>query len=260
MQNSMYTGVFASLTSEHRMAMISNNLANVNTAGYKADALAFKDTMINFAHDYIREPLEHLRSDPLFPEASLRARTRIADRQTDFSQGSMVYSGNPLDIAIVGEGFYRVQTPNGEFLTRSSSLMKGADGTLMTSQGFAVQGTGGSIVIPPGAGNVQVTSDGRISANNAEIGQLAVVSIANMQNLDKVGNNLYKIPDNTEFTNPIENGTMVSQGYTEAANVNAVYEMVNMIEVQRTFEAHQKVMSTADSIDRELINRVSRPK
>lgn len=68
MQNSLYTGLFASLTTEHRMAMISNNLANVNTAGYKSDALAFKDTMIHFAHDFIREPLENLRSEPLFPE------------------------------------------------------------------------------------------------------------------------------------------------------------------------------------------------
>ncbi|MDE5681705.1 MAG: flagellar basal body protein, partial [Mailhella sp.] len=75
MQNSLYTGLFASLTTEHRMAMISNNLANVNTAGYKSDALAFKDTMIHFAHDFIREPLENLRSEPLFPEQCLRART-----------------------------------------------------------------------------------------------------------------------------------------------------------------------------------------
>ena len=89
MQNAMFSGVFAALTSEHRMAVISNNLANVNTSGYKADKLAFKDTMQHYAHDFIREPLENLRSKPLFPEAQLRSRVRLAVGETDFSQGSM---------------------------------------------------------------------------------------------------------------------------------------------------------------------------
>ena len=88
MQNAMFSGVFAALTSEHRMAVISNNLANVNTSGYKADKLAFKDTMQHYAHDFIREPLENLRSKPLFPEAQLRSRVRLAVGETDFSQGS----------------------------------------------------------------------------------------------------------------------------------------------------------------------------
>ena len=82
MQNAMFSGVFAALTSEHRMAVISNNLANVNTSGYKADKLAFKDTMQHFAHDFIREPLENLRSKPLFPESRLRSRVRLAIPET----------------------------------------------------------------------------------------------------------------------------------------------------------------------------------
>ena len=126
MQNAMFSGVFAALTSEHRMAIISNNLANVNTVGYKADTVAFKDTMIHFAHDFIREPLENLRSKPLFPEAQQRARVRLAVEKTDFTQGGMQYTGNPLDIAITGEGFFRIQTPNGDFLSRNGAFCQNA--------------------------------------------------------------------------------------------------------------------------------------
>lgn len=259
MQNALYTGLFASLTTEHRMAMISNNLANVNTAGYKADALAFKDTMIHFAHDFIREPLENLRSEPLFPEQCLRARTRIATKETDFSQGSMQFTGNQLDIAIVGEGFYRVQAPQGEYLTRSSAFTKGPDGTLMTKQGYPVQGIGGNIVLPANSRNIHVTQDGAIFADGVEVGQLDVVTVEDPQQLKKVGNNLYGVPEGMALQNVLDGeGTMVSQGYTESANVNVVYEMVNMIEVQRMFEAQQKVMSTANEVDKQAISTVGK--
>lgn len=261
MQNAMFSGLFGSLTTEHRMAMISNNLANVNTSGYKPDNLAFRDTMIHFAHDYIREPLENLRSEPLFPEQCLRARTRIATKVTDFSQGSMEYTGNQLDIAIVGDGFYRVNTPHGEFLTRTSAFTKGPDGTLMTPQGYALQGTAGDIVLPNNARNIHLAIDGRIYADGDLIGQVDVVSLEDPQTLDKVGTNLYAAPEGTAFFDPRAEGqTKLSQGYTEASNVNAVYEMVKMIEVQRYFEAQQKVMQTADSVDKTTTGQVGKSK
>lgn len=261
MDNAMFTGVFASLTTEHRMAMISNNLANVNTAGYKPDSLAFRDTMIHFAHDFIREPLENLRSEPLFPEQCLRSRTRIATKVTDFSQGSMQYTGNKLDIAIVGEGFYRVDTPHGEFLTRTSTFTKGPDGTLMTPQGYRVQGTNGNITIPNNASNIHLDIEGRMYADGEEIAQLDIVNLADPQTLDKVGTNLYSAPEGTVFFDPRADGqTKLSQGYTEASNVNAVYEMVKMIEVQRFFEAQQKVMQTADSVDKTSTGQIGKSK
>jgi len=256
----MYSALFASLSSEHRMASISNNLANVNTAGYKANTASFTDTMIHFAHDFIREPLENVRSEPMFPEASLRSRTRIAVEETDFTQGSLVYSGNSLDVAIVGEGFFRVQTPQGEFLTRNGAFSQNSDGTLTTQQGYAVLGDGGPIVIPQGARHLNITSEGVIMADGAAVGTIAIATIGPIQSLDKVGQNLYRVPEGIALEDPRAQGTIVNQGYTESANVNIVYEMVNMIEVQRNFEAQQKVMSTADTVDKEVINRVGRPK
>ncbi len=250
MQNSMFSGVFGALTTEHRMATISNNLANANTTGYKPDTVSFKNTMIYFAHDFISEPLENLRSEPLFPEASLRSRTRIGEQETDFSQGSMEYTGNKFDLAIVGEGFFKVQTPTGEFLTRAGNFTKGPDGNLMTQQGFTVSSGGGPINIPQTARNVQINGEGRIFADGAEVGQIELVTVEDLQSLKKVGSNLYKAPEDAAFSDPRTTGTTkVSQGYTEASNVNPVYEMVKMIEVQRYFEAQQKIITTADQID-----------
>ena len=136
MQNAMFSGLFAALSSEHRMNNIANNLANVNTAGYKADKLSFKDTMEHFAHDFIKEPLATVRSEPLFPDSKLLARTRLAVAMTDFSQGALQRTDNPLDFAISGEGFFKVQSPDGEeYFTRNGSFTLNAAGTIVTNQG-----------------------------------------------------------------------------------------------------------------------------
>lgn len=260
MQDAMFSGMFAALTSEHRLAIISNNLANVNTSGFKADTVAFKDTMQHFASDFIREPLANLRSEPLFPESQLRARTRLAVQKTDFTQGGMQYTGSPLDMAITGDGFFRIDTPNGQFLSRNGNFCQNADGTLVTKQGWPVLGTGGPIQIPENTRNIHVNSEGRVFADGTEVGQFDITALDKPEALEKIGGNLYRLISGSTAVemDPRENGTMVNQGYIEAANVNAVTEMVNMIEVQRTFEAHQKIMQSADAVDREAITRIGR--
>ena len=260
MQDAMFSGLFAALTSEHRMAIISNNLANVNTVGYKADTLAFRDTMIHFAHDFIREPLENLRSRPLFPEAQQRARVRLAVEKTVFVQGGMKYTGNPLDIAIAGDGFFRIQTPHGDFLSRNGAFCQNADGTLVTKQGWPVLGAGGPIQIPQGTRSVQVNSEGRVFADGEEVGQFEMVGLDRPEGLEKVGANLFRLrPGSTaQETDPRQDGSLFNQGYLEDANVNPVLEMVNMIEVHRAFEAMQKIMQTSDSVDREAITKVGK--
>ncbi len=261
MQNSMFTGLFGALTAEHRMATISNNLANVNTTGYKNDKLAFKDTMIHFAHDYIREPLENLRSKPLFPEAHLLSRVRIAVGQTDFSQGPMESTGNQLDVALSGEGFFNVLTPQGTMQTRNGSFTLGSDGTLLTKQGYTVLGQGGPIVVPEGTRNIHISHDGRVFADESEVGAFQITAYDNPeQDMEKVGQNLYRAREGStpELIDPFANGLVVSQGFLEKANVNVVEEMVKMIEVQRTFEANSKVMQTANDVDKSAIERVGK--
>lgn len=257
MQEGMLSSLFGALTNEHRMNNISNNLANVNTTGYKRDVVSFKDTMQLFAHDQIMEPIANVRSKKLFPEPTHVARPRIAVSHTDFEQGSMRYTGNPLDVAISGNGFFKVRTPEGEFYTRNGNFLQTADGQLVTAMGHAVQGEGGDIALPPGE-PVQISDDGQIFSGGAQIGQLTMVTVNDLTALEKLGGNMYRLrPGSNAGEVPAEKA-YVAQGYLEASNVEVVSEMVNMIEAQRQFEAYQKVMQTSDSVDRDATQKVGR--
>ena len=262
MQAGMFSGLFAALSTEHRMNYVANNLANANTRGYKRDTVAFKDTMVSYAFDEIREPLLNLKSDPLFPEPLNASRVRLAVSKIDFAQGSMQYSGNPLDVAINGENaFFRVATPTGAFLTRNGAFVLSEDGTIMTPQGYPVQAQGGgNITIPQGTRHIQISGDGQVIADNDVIGQIALANVDNPQNLEKMGNNLYRPRQNVQVAegDAYATGGRLEQGFTEAANVEVVPEMVNMIEVQRQFEAYQKVMQTSDTLDRAATEKVGR--
>lgn len=261
MQDAMFSGVFGALTTEHRMNFIANNLANVNTSGYKRQTLAFKDTMAYYAHDEIREPLMHLKSSPLFPEAKNMARPRVAVSKTDYSQGSMEFTGNALDLCITGENaFFRVETPNGEYLTRNGHFVLSSEGNVVTPQGYPLMGTGGQITVPQGTRNIVIAGDGQVSADGANIGQVALVSVDNPQNLEKLGYNLYRNRDNVNVGegDAYAEGARIEQGFTEKSNVEVVSEMVNMIETQRQFEAYQKVMQTSDTLDRAANDKVGK--
>jgi flagellar basal-body rod protein FlgG len=258
----MFTGLFAALTAEHRMNNIANNLANVGTTGYKRDVLAFKDTMIQFAHDQIMEPICTVRSKPLFPEPQLAARVRLAVAETDYAQGSMQVTGNPLDVAIAGDGFFRYQTPRGEFLSRNGSFVLDAEGQIKTKQGWPVLSDGGGTIdIPAGTRHIHIDYEGRVFADGAEMGRFAVVTAHDKTNLEKLGGNMYRVRPGTnveELDDAYVNGALVNQGYLEAANVEVVPEMVAMIETHRFFEATQKIMQTSDAIDKEVISKVGR--
>lgn len=261
MQDAMFSGLFGALTTEHRMNIIANNLANVNTHGFKQQKLAFKDTMASYAHDELREPLMHLRSDPLFPEAKNVARPRIAVSKIDFSQGSLEFTGNALDLAISGENaFFRVQTPNGEYLSRSGHFVLSSDGTIVSPNGYPLLGDGGNLTVPAGARNIIITGDGQVSADGELVGRVSLVNVDNPQNLEKLGSNLYRARSNVdvEQDDAYAAGARVEQGFIEKANVEVVTEMVNMIETQRQFESYQKIMQISDTIDKAINDKMSK--
>ncbi len=260
MQDMMFSALFGALSTEHRMNFIANNLANVNTTGYKQDQLAFKNTMAQFAHDEIREPLANVRSKPLFPEPKNLSRTRIAVSEIDFSQGSMKFTGDPLDVAINGEGFFKVQTPAGERYTRSGHFVKGADGSMQTPQGWPLLGDGGPITIPAEARDVHIASDGQVFADGELINTITFVGLADPQALEKEGSNTYRVRPGMEAeeNDPLANGGRISQGFVETANVEVVTEMVKMIEVNRHYEAMSKIMQTSATIDKDATERVAK--
>ena len=262
MQDALFSGLFGALTTEHRMNFIANNLANVNTHGYKRDTLAFSDTMAYYAHDEIREPLMTLRSKSLFPEPKNMARSRVAVSRVDFSQGSMKYTGDPLDVAIAGENaFFRVQTPNGPYLSRNGHFVLSNDGTIMTPQGYPLQGEGGSITIPQGTRTITISGDGQVQADGVPVSRIDLVSVDNLKNLEKMGHNLFKPRTNVRVNEGdayANNRARLEQGFMEAANVEVVSEMVNMIETNRQFEMYQKVMQTSDTLDRAANEKIGR--
>lgn len=257
MRDSLMSAMFGAMSNEHRMNQIANNLANVNTTAYKKDHVAFHDTFLRFAHDQMVDARPFLRDKEMWPKADVVAKPRLSDQTTDFSQGAMRKTGNSLDFALVGEGFFKVRTPDGDFLTRSGSMQLTTGGDLITEQGFQVLGGGGPVTIPSGA-QVIIDSNGQVRANNEVVGQLELVDVDDKNQLQKIGNNLYQLdPEGTAEEIPPTDLT-VEQGFLERGNVEVVTELVAMIETQRAFQMYTKVMQGTDELDRKMITTLGR--
>ncbi|NJB66986.1 flagellar basal-body rod protein FlgG [Desulfobaculum xiamenense] len=257
MQDGMYTALFGALTQEHRMNIIANNLANVNTTGFKQDRTAFKDVFVRFAHDTIREPILHLRDKGLFPEPDYMSKVRIAESRIDFSQGSLKRSDNPLDIAISGEGFFKVRTDTGDYYTRNGHFTVSADGTVVNASGHQLLGEGGPITIE-GNARIDISPEGQLFANGEAVDTIQVVTVSDLTGLRKVGQNNFEIHPDSGATEEAATDVVVQQGFLEAPNVEVVTEMVNMIETQRSFEAYQKAIMTSKETDSKAVNEVGK--
>lgn len=258
MQDSSYSAVFGALTQQHRLDVIANNLANVNTTGFKADKLAFRDTFRRYAHDLLN-PNQTLDQKVPWPRGYVLAQPRIAERVIDLSQGSMKSTGNPLDLAIAGDAFFRVQTPGGEFLTRQGVFHRSAEGYIVDGHGNQLLGDGGPIQIPD-TGSVLVGGNGAVSVDGEVIDTISLVSVSDPKALEKMGNSLLRVrPDAGVQPLPAEDAT-VEQGFLEAANVEVVSEMVNMIEALRAFEAYQKMITGTFEQDKKAIAEVAAPR
>ncbi|MEW6006637.1 MAG: flagellar basal-body rod protein FlgF [bacterium] len=233
---------------------IANNLANVETSGYKRDEMVFEEFgsfKINRLYDEIIEtPIG--TSDPAPYVGELPKGVGIADIATIHTQGAIKETENPLDLAINGDGFFAVKTPNGEMYTRNGAFTLDKDGFLATLSGNRVL----SILNTPiqiQDANFTVTSDGTIMVGSEEIAKLKLVDFENKNNLNKIGDTLFKtdqMPQNA-FSE-------VKQGFLEASNCEPVLEMVRMIEVQRLYEANQKVALTYDELLSRSINDLGR--
>jgi len=255
MRESMYSALFGAMSNEVRLNTITNNLANVNTTGFKKDAYAFQDTFQRLATDYLTDDRQNLHAEEIWPRAYVQARPRLSGQYSDQSQGSMQATGNPLDIALVGDGYLKVRTPEGDMLTRSGSFQLASDGRLITEQGYEVLG-GGSALALPRDNKISIDSNGRITADGDDIGTLDIVNVSDPKSLEKQGKNLFKLRKGSRATEIPAEGVSVQQGYLEKSNVEIVSEMVNMMEAQRAFEINQKIMTTTDGMESLVINKV----
>lgn len=256
MRESMSSALFGAMTNEVRLDTIANNLANVNTTGFKKQAYAFHDTFQRFAHDYLTDDRANLRAEEIWPRAYVQARTRIAGQYSDNSQGPLQATGNALDVALSGSGYMKVRTPDGDMLTRNGSFQLATDGRLITEQGYEVLGGGGSPLVLPRDNKLEIDATGRISVDGTEVGALDLVDVSDPKALEPTGKNLYKIKKGSRATETPATDLTVQQGYLEKSNVEIVGEMVNMMEAQRAFEINQKIMTTTDSMESLVINKV----
>jgi flagellar basal-body rod protein FlgG len=260
-----YIGSSGMMAQQNRLDTISNNLANVDTTGYKKDiavSKAFSELMLRRLNDdgVVVNSLGSYEVGPIIGKLGLGVETN--ELYTSFEQGSFRETGINTDFALSGEGFFVVQTPYGERYTRNGNFMIGKEGILETKEGYPVLGEKGVIKIDDHIEQKKfmVNQDGILytAEDNEEIDRFKVVRFENERYLKKMGSNLYA-------TNEISGEPYIAEGnerplvvqdYLEMSNVNVVNEMVQMIEVNRAYEANQKTIQAEDSMMSTLWGRV----
>lgn len=252
------TGLDAQQT---RMTVVSNNLANVNTTGFKRDHAVFEDLL----YQTVRQPGASASQDSLLPSGlNLGTGVRVVATEKLHSQGNVAQTENPLDMGIQGRGFFEVVLPDGSSAyTRDGSFQTNSQGQLVTATGLTVQP---GINIPQGSTNLTVGNDGTVSvlapgSNVAtQIGSIQLVDFINPTGLQPRGENLFSETASSGSPQPSTpglNGTgTVLQGWLETSNVNIVEELVNMIETQRAYEINSKAIETADGMMQYINNNL----
>ncbi len=253
MINSLWISKTGMQAQQTQLDVISNNMANVSTNGFKRASAVFEDLMYQNLRQVGAADTEQ-NNLPTGLQVGLGVRTVATSRQ--FSQGSLQQSGNQLDIAINGQGFLQVTLPDGTTgFTRDGSLQVDSQGRLVTSSGLAIAG---DITVPAEAQSVTIGSDGVVTAKvpgNAQpqqLGNIELASFINPAGLEPKGQNLYT--ETVASGNPVTGapgtaglGTLM-QGYVETSNVNVVQELVTMIQTQRAYEMNSKAIQTSDQM------------
>lgn len=249
MENALLIGLSRQMVLERQMDVVANNVANVNTNGFKADKSLFEEYLRTGAHED-----NFVSSD--------RAVSYVLDRGTfkDFAQGPTEQTKNPLDLAIDGGGFLVVQTAAGERYTRDGGLQINNQGQLVTAAGDPVIGTSGPIVFQPTDHDISIAADGNITVleglNRIDSvrGKLRVVNFADAQKLLKDGSNLYSA--GTAAAQP-DTASKIRQGFIEKSNVNSVTEMSRMIEVTRTYTQIATLLQQQSDLHRSAIEKLA---
>ena len=250
MENTLLIGLSRQMTLERQMDVVANNVANVNTTGYKADKSLFEEYLTSGAH-----------------EDNFSGRDRrvsyVTDRATyhDLSQGRVEETKNPLDIAIDGKGFLVVQTPGGERYTRDGNLQINAQGQLVTASGYPVLGNSGPIVFQSTDKEISINAEGGVSVlegvNRIDSirGKLRIVSFAQPQKLTKQGANLYA--PGTGNAAQADTTSRVRQGFVEKSNVNSVSEMSKMIEVTRAYTQISALLQQQGDLRKSALDKLA---
>ena len=249
MENTLLVGLSRQVVLERELDVVANNMANVNTNGFKADHSLFEEYLNSGAHeDNFQRPDRRV--------------SYVQDRGTfhDFAQGSAQLTSNPLDIAIDGDAFLAVQTAGGERYTRDGNLHLSPQGQLVTVSGDPLLGTSGPIVFQPTDHDISISPDGTVSVlegashTDSVRGKLRLVNFADPQKLLKQGDNLFS--DEGAIAQPDARST-IRQGYVEKSNVNSVVEMSRMVEIMRTYTQVANLLQQQSDLHKNAIDKLA---
>jgi len=243
MDNALYVGLSRQLTLRRELDIVANNIANANTTGFKTEELM-------------------VRTEPGSPARTLGGSNPVKfvldDGVTrDFTQGAMTKTGGDFDLAIEGQGFFKVQTAGGERYTRDGRFTTNPEGKLVTQAGAPVLDEGGGeITVDPLLGAVTIGKDGSVSQGPIRVGKIAVVRADDLSALRKDGDNLYRNVANITLQPAPD--AVVHQGMLEASNVQSVVQITKLIEVQRAYESMAKMMDNAAELTRSAVERLGK--
>jgi flagellar basal-body rod protein FlgF len=209
----------------NEMRLVANNIANANTTGYRQQGLVFS---------------EFIRDVPNNPSLSM---SRAEARNTSLQQGVLTETGGSFDFAIEGDGFFMVETPKGNRLTRAGSFTPNAEGDLVATDGSRVLDSNGSpVFIPPDAASIDVGSDGTLSVNSQLLGQIGVYRVDEPKDLVREGNTRFRPAGDVQAVDE----PVVLHRFLEGSNVNAIHQVTRLIEIQRAYELGQSFLETED--------------
>ena len=238
MDNAGYTQLARQSGLLREIQLIAHNIANLSTTGFRREGLLFSEYVADLDHQ----------------EESLSMAAARA-HQTYLTQGSLTMTGSPLDLGIEGEGFFTIQTPNGDRLTRAGHFTPNQEGDLVTPDGHRLLDIGGApVFIPPDAGQISIARDGTISADGQPLAQIGLVVTEDPSELRRETGVLHEA---TGATVPVE-FPVILQGFLEDSNVNAISEMARMIEVQRAYEIGQKFLDREDERIRGVVQTLGK--
>jgi flagellar basal-body rod protein FlgG len=231
----IHTAADAMIPAMTKLEVVANNLANMNTTGFKRESVFLK--LVKDA------AVARAQGKGEFSEAQVQ-------RVTDFSDGTLLPTGNPLDVAVQGRGFFVVESSGGPRYTRNGNFRLAQDGTLVTAQGIPVEGKSGRITLADiqnlKGSSVVIAETGEILVDNKPVDRLRIVDFAEPERLRKEGDSLFAAPVDMLSKDIAHDGTSVRQGYLEGSNVEGLEEMIAMIELTREFESNQRMIQTLD--------------
>lgn len=243
MDNALYVGLSRQMVLRRQLDIVANNIANADTAGFKVESLMQKTQPAQPAYTLQGpRPVKFVGEDGVI---------------RDFGQGSLRTTGGALDLAIEGQGFFQVNSPDGPRYTRDGSFRLNDTGVLVTQNGLPVlDDGGGQIELDPTQGQVTISKDGSVSQGTTRVGKLGVVTFQTLSTLEKTGDNLYR---NTSNQQPeAAEDPKVRQGMLEGSNVNPILEITKMIEISRAYEQISNIMNANSDLSKSAVERMGK--